>query len=47
MAAKRKKPPITTLHCADCGETVSGPDVADVKATMARHTAKKHKAKTK
>ena len=45
MAAK--KDAITKLTCADCGEVVSGPDVKDVKATMARHTAKKHKAKKK
>ena len=36
------------LKCADCNQTVSGPDVQDVKETMARHTAKKHpKAKNK
>ena len=35
-------PKITKLTCADCGEVVSGPDVKDVKATMARNAAKKH-----
>ena len=44
MAAQKE----TKLTCADCGEVVSGPDVKDVKATRARHTAKKHpKAKKK
>ena len=36
---------MTELTCKKCGETVSGPDEADVKATMARHMAKKHPAK--
>lgn len=45
--ARKKAPPITTLHCPACGETVAGPDVAAVKATMARHTAKKHGKKKK
>ena len=40
-------PEETKLTCAKCGEVVSGPDAADVKATMARHTATKHKAKKK
>ena len=39
-----KKNAITTLIC-DCGEEVSGPDAKDVKATMDRHKAKKHKGK--
>ena len=37
---------IHTETC-ECGETVSGPDVNDVKATMARHKAKNHAAKAK
>ena len=36
---------IPTLTCPKCGEEVSGPDAKDVKATMARHEAKKHPAK--
>lgn len=32
-----------TLTCETCGEVVSGPVEASVKATMARHMAKKHK----
>ena len=28
--------------CKKCGESVSGPDEADVKATMKRHEDKKH-----
>ena len=43
MAAQKE----TKLTCADCGEVVSGPDVKDVKATMARHSAEKHKPKAK
>ena len=33
------------LVCKKCGESVSGDDEADVKATMKRHEAKKHKGK--
>lgn len=41
-----KKAP-NTLKCPDCDEEVSGPDKADVKATMERHVAKRHKKKVK
>ena len=32
--------------CKKCGESVSGPVEASVKAALARHTAKKHKSLT-
>ena len=38
---------ITKMKCEKCGESASGPDEKDVKAAMARHAAKAHKAPAK
>ena len=36
---------ILALTCSKCDYVVSGPDHADVKATLVRHTLKRHPAK--